>query len=61
MDEPKVATKKEMQMLLLDVVSGMKNMKPNDRGTIDRSLAICITEAEKLVAYFSYYVMQGED
>jgi hypothetical protein len=46
---------------LYDVVDSLKAMKPNDRSDKDRYYAICITEAEKLIALYNWYYMQGVD
>ena len=39
----------------------LRNSKPNDRGEKDRAYAVTITEMEKLLAYFYFFVMMDEE
>jgi hypothetical protein len=44
---------------LLDALQALRDAKPNDRSELDRRLAIAITELEKVVAFYNYYVVQS--
>jgi DNA-directed RNA polymerase subunit RPC12/RpoP len=57
----KVPTVDDMRGMIINVVVGLKDLKPNDRSEIDRRFAICITEAEKLNAYFEWYIASQSD
>lgn len=48
---------KSMQQALRD----LRDYKPNNRSEMDRRYAIALTEMEKLVAYFDYWVVMCED
>jgi len=37
----------------------LKEAKPNNRSEIDRRYAITITEFEKVIAYYDYYVLRN--
>jgi hypothetical protein len=45
---------------LLESLLVLKDSKPNDRSDDDRRFAITITEMEKVVAYYSYYLVPVE-
>ena len=45
---------------LKDALAALKEAKPNDRGEKDRAYAVTITEMEKLLAYFFFYVMMND-
>ena len=51
----------DMGKMLQKVRIGMSDLKPNDRTNVDRSFAICITDIEKLIAYFDYYIAKKSD
>jgi hypothetical protein len=38
----------------------LKKAKPNDKSELDRRYAITITEFEKVIAYFDYYVFRDD-
>ncbi len=38
----------------------LKEAKLNDRGDLDRRFAITITELEKVIAYYDYYISRAE-
>lgn len=38
------------------LVAQLKSAKPNDRSELDRNYAICITDSEKLLAYFEKFI-----
>jgi hypothetical protein len=38
----------------------LEKYKPNDRSKIDRHWAVAITDLEKVIAYFDYWVFRGE-
>ena len=42
--------------LLKAALEAMKAQRPNDRSERDRYAAIAITDLEKLVAFFAYFV-----
>jgi hypothetical protein len=42
--------------LLKETLEAMKAQKPNDRSERDRYAAIAITDLEKLIAFFAYFV-----
>ena len=42
---------------LTNLWSHLRDLKPNDRGEIDRRFAIAITDTEKLDAYISQYIL----
>lgn len=47
---------------LLDTLSRLREMKPNDRSNRDRGYAVTITELEKVIAYFNTWVTgNGEE
>ncbi len=39
---------------LKDALDALRKSKPKDRSDVDRVYAVCITEMEKLLAYFEY-------
>ena len=45
--------------LLRASIEAMREQKPNDRSELDRRYAVAITEAEKLLAYYLYFVEAG--
>ena len=57
----KVPTVDDMRGMIMNVIFGLKDLKPNDRSDVDRHFAICITEAQKLNAYFEWYIAQMSD
>jgi hypothetical protein len=57
----KVPTVDDMQGMISNLIVGLKDLKPNDRSDIDRSFAICITDAEKLEAYFLWHIARWSD
>lgn len=57
----KVPTVDDMRGMIMSVVVGLKDLKPNDRSEVDRRFAICITDAEKLNAYFEWYIASVSD
>jgi len=42
---------------LKDALDALKEGKPNDRGEKDRAYAVAITEMEKLLAFFYFFVI----
>ena len=52
----KVPTVENMRKMIFDVLVGLNDMKPNDRSPVDRKYAVCITEMEKVNAYFNLYI-----
>ena len=56
MVDRKVPTVENMQKMIFDVLVGLNDMKPNDRSPVDRKYAVCITEMEKVNAYFNQYI-----
>lgn len=44
--------------MFLNLEMLLKNLKPDNRSEIDRKFAICITDLEKVDAYFSFYIAQ---
>lgn len=38
----------------------LQQAKPDDRSNIDRRFAITITEFEKVIAYYDYYVLRAD-
>lgn len=50
-------TKSEsIQKKIAKLIDDLKELKPNDRSDLDRKIAICITDAEKMEAYFCWQV-----
>lgn len=50
-------TKAELiQKKISKLIDDLKELKPNDRSDLDRKIAICITDAEKMEAYFCWQV-----
>jgi len=47
----------EVYSQMLSTLQTMKDAKPNDRSEKDRRYAVAITEMEKSIAYFAFYVM----
>lgn len=47
----------ELRRNLDNFAIALREMKPNDRSELDRDFSICITEAEKLDAYFNWRIM----
>lgn len=47
----------EIPSLLYDVLKRLEELKPKDRSETDRRFAIVITELEKIIAYYDYYVL----
>lgn len=45
---------------MLDVLTAMKTNKPNDRSDADRRWAIAITDYEKTMAVFHWFVVRAE-
>jgi hypothetical protein len=56
----KSATISEIETMLRDALVGLMYLKSNNKSDSDRQLDICITEAEKLSAYF-WYIAQNSD
>lgn len=44
--------------LLATVADVFKSFKPDDRSTKARAYAVCITELEKVYAYFAFFVLR---
>lgn len=44
----------EVAAKLKEALDALRKSKPKDRSEVDRVYAVCITEMEKLVAYFEY-------
>lgn len=44
----------EVAAKLKDALEALRKSKPKDRSEVDRVYAVCITEMEKLLAYFEY-------
>jgi len=42
--------------LLKETRDELQNAKPNDRSSVDRAYAICITDLERVTAYFDYWI-----
>lgn len=55
----KSLTVENMQKKLFDILTDLNDMKPNDRSPIDRKYAVCITEMEKVNAYFNQYIVNA--
>jgi len=49
-------TTKDIDRLFTNLMFSLKDMKPDDRSELDRRFAICMTELEKLIAYFEWYI-----
>jgi len=49
-------TSAEIADMLNDLKKAMEHNKPGDRSTKDRYFAIAITELEKLIAFWEYYL-----
>ncbi len=47
-------TNNEVAAKLKDALETLRKNKPKDRSEMDRVYAVCITEMEKLLAYFEY-------
>ena len=41
-----------------DILRKLKSLKSNDRTEMDRKIAICITEVEKVYSYFQVYIQE---
>jgi hypothetical protein len=39
-------------------LQAMKDNKPNDRSPTDRHWAVAITDMERVIAYFDYFIMR---
>ena len=46
---------------LLFLLEKVKNEKPNDKSSLDRQYAIFITELEKLIAYWVYWIESAKN
>ena len=42
---------------LQQALRAMRRAKPNDRSPRDRQIAVAVTEAEKLIAYWGFFIM----
>ncbi len=51
----------EISRKLSELVVLLHHGKPDDRTSRDRMWAICVTEAQKLVALFEYYLRDGKN
>jgi hypothetical protein len=51
-----IYTRKGVRKKLFEALEALKDSKPNDRSKDDRRFAITITEMEKVIAYYSYYL-----
>ena len=49
-------TTTDIDNLFANLMLSLREMKPNDRSELDRRFAICMTELEKLIAYFEWYI-----
>lgn len=45
--------------LLQETLAATKAAKPNDRGVQDRAFAIVITDLEKVVSYYEYWIIKN--
>lgn len=52
-------THNEVAAKLKDALEALRKSKPKDRSEEDRVYAVCITEMEKLVAYFEHNVVES--
>jgi hypothetical protein len=57
-DENDKPTEMQLEYFLSLFIDGLKMLKPNDKSETDRNYAVCLTEAEKLYAYFVTYLMK---
>ena len=48
-------------LFLREALEALHGRKPNDRSAKDRRYAVTITELEKVVAYFDYFVMREQE
>lgn len=48
---------KELSTTLTHLILTLRNFKPDNRSDLDRRFAIAITEAEKLDAYITQYIL----
>lgn len=55
--ETKNEITKELSSTLTRLVLSLRNFKPDDRSDLDRRFAIAITDAEKLDAYITQYIL----
>lgn len=39
-------------------LQAMKDSRPNDRSAADRHWAVAITDMERIIAYFDYFIMR---
>lgn len=47
--------------LMNAVIDELRALKSPDRTPLDRHIAVCATEAEKLLAYYRQWVLEYED
>ena len=48
----------EVNQKLAEALAAMKDAKPNDRSEEDRYAAIAITDLEKVIAFYNFYVFK---
>ena len=46
----------EVYELLIAAIEKLKQDKPDCRSALDRYYATCITDMEKLIAYYAHYI-----
>ena len=49
----------DLSEILDHFISELKWQKPNDHSDLDRNFSVCITDAEKLRAYLSYFIYKN--
>lgn len=47
--------------LLNETIDALRALKSPDRTPADRHIAICVTEAEKLLAYYRCWLLEFDD
>lgn len=59
-NEMGITESEKIMMKMNNVLAEMRQMRPNDRSEADRGWAIAITDYEKAIAVFLYFVVGRE-
>jgi hypothetical protein len=50
----------KISKMFIKIINKLQKLKPEDKSSTDRDFAICITDLEKVQAYFEYWIMPTE-